>query len=441
MIQTHLRSLAFMVVLLLPLHTYALDQVQQTSYEEAKKHYAAKSYAKAYATLSALYMSALDDPELNFYLGKSAYEVGEFPIALAAFERVEMLDPNNVRNQLELARTQYFLRLFSEAEDGFKKILQNPGLPENVRLNVEYYLSSIAKEEQRSFWFTTAKVGILYDSNVNFGSSNDTYTLPVLGTFNSPDSMSDSAHEETLSLVHLYDFGGKGGALVRNQLSMYNRHYRDEHAYDLRLFSYNPALVYNTQRSSYELIGGIDRLSLGGKSYYTGYSLQPKWTYSYLPSLRQTLALKMGKKSYFQSSDTELDSRSLEGMAGLEYYLSSSSAVRADLTASRQIKNSGDRIDVNYNEIGPSILYTNQLLPTTIVQAQLGFKKRLYDDYSTLFASNRVDETKSGTLTLIQRLTSAVSLEAMGNYNRTHSTMSVYSFDKYTLSMGVSARF
>jgi tetratricopeptide (TPR) repeat protein len=387
----------------------------------------------------------LDNAELNFYLGKSALEVGDFTIALAAFERVAMLEPNNVHNALELARTQYNAHLFLEAEEGFKTILQNPGLPKNVRLNVEYYLSAIAKQQERSFFFTTARAGFLYDSNVNFGSSNDTYDtyLPFLGKTVQPSTAvkSDTAHEETLSFTHLYDFGALGGAMMRNQVSVYNRSYIDEHNYNIAAFSYNPALVYNDQLSAYELIGGIDLLRLSGKNYYTAYSLQPKWMYSYMPSLRQTFALKLSRKNYVQSADTLLDSRSVEGNGALEYYLSPSSSLRGDLVASRQIKDSGNRNDVNYNEIGTNILYTNQLKPSTIVQVNVNVKKRSYDDYNTVFQSYQTDKTVYGSFNVIERLSDSISLELLGNYNHTDSTLSIYSFDKYTLSMSLSTRF
>lgn len=442
LISAGLRSFAFVAAtLLFSSQTYALTPEEQASYQEAKKLYAAKAYGDSYALLSSLYLNALDNAELNFYLGRAAFESGDFSMALAAFERVAMLEPDNVRNSLELARTQYYVHLFAEAEGGFKKIHQNPGLPENVRLNVEYYLSSIAKQQQRSYIFTTARAGILYDSNVNFGSIDDTFTLPGLGIFSSSKPIRDIAHEEAASLTHLYDFGARGGWIMRNGISIYNRSYSDEHDYNLVLFSYSPALVYNDKRSSYEFIGGINHLCLGGKSYYSSYSIQPKWTYSYLPSLRQSLAFSIGRKDYSRTIDEGMDSRSLEAEAALEYYLSASSSLQAQLVASRQIKNGGDRIDVNYVDISPSLLYTNQLLPRTILQANASLKSRKYDDYSDLFQSYRTDKTVYGSINLIQRLTNDISLEFMANYNHTDSTLSVYSFDKYMLSMSLSTRF
>lgn len=435
MLSNRFRSFVLTAILAFSAHAYALSSSQQESYEEAKKLYATKEFARAYTILSSLYLEALDDPKLNFYLGRSAYEIGDFSTAIAAFERVLTLEPDNIYNQFELAKSQYGADLSVEAEAGFENVLHYPGLSQNIRNEVEYYLSSIAKKRQRNFFSTMVRAGFLYDSNVNFGSSSDTPTLPAIR------SISDTAHEETLRVTHLYDFGMQGGAMIRNQVGLYNRKYSDEHTYDLMVFSYNPAMIYSDERSLYELIGGIDNVYLGGNNYYMQYSLQPKWMYSYSSSLRQTLAFKAGRKGYIQTADSDLESRNFQMQGGLDYYFTPADFVRGEVVFSRQIKNSGNRVDVNYNEAGANILYTNQFLAMSILQANISLKRREYDDYSSLFQSNRIDNTVYGSINFIQRLTKAVSLEFLGNYNHTDSTISVYQFDKYTLGMSLSTRF
>ena len=113
----------------------SLTVSQSESYTTAMKYYEKHDYQKSYNILSQLYLDALDDSQLNFFLGRSAYEIGDLAMAIGAYEGVSMLDPNNVRNQLELARTQYYAGLISEAQVGFSEISKNPLLPENVRKN------------------------------------------------------------------------------------------------------------------------------------------------------------------------------------------------------------------------------------------------------------------------------------------------------------------
>ncbi|MDD2829469.1 MAG: tetratricopeptide repeat protein [Sulfuricurvum sp.] len=304
----------------------ALNSEELQHYTEAKTLYNGQSFSSAYEILSSLYLNALDDPQLNFYLGRSAYEVGEYSMALAAFERVKDLDPDNIRNQLELAKTQYRVKLYDESKEQFEEVLKTPKLPENVQKTVQYYLSNITKQQQRGVFFINARGGLLYDSNVNYSSSVDTFTLPDYGTFLNTQPISDSAHEESLSFSYLYDIGELGGMIIRNDVNLYQRRYFDEHSYDLFLLSYAPSLIWNTSRSAYELIGGIDRFSLGEKSYYTSYSLTPKWTYTLTPALRQIVSLKGETKRYFEFDS--LDSHMGEFGYGVEYYPSSSSALK-----------------------------------------------------------------------------------------------------------------
>lgn len=428
--------------LLLSANVYGFTPEQSQTYEKAKSLYSQQAYGEAYTLLSGLYQDNLDNAELNYILGKSAFESNEYSMALAAFERVSFLEPDNIRNRLELARAQYQIRLFEEAEIGFNEILKVPAIPENVRKNIEYYLAAIAQHQQRSFLHLTARAGILYDSNVNFGSSSDTVTLPTLGTtFNTDDPVDDFAHEESLNLDHLYDIGLQGGAMIRNSLAFYNRQYFEEEGYDFRLLSYSPAFIYNEQKSSYELIASLDRSFLEQHSYYTGFSLNPKWTYVYSPSLRHILSFKAGEKNYFQSSDGGLDSNQLELSGGLETYLSTTNALRGDFTLTRQSSKGGNREDVDYDEYGLNILYTDQLHSKQILQVNLGAKKRLYDDFNIASSAYRSDETMYGTFNFIQRLNDALSVELLANYTHTDSTLAMYSYDKCTLSISLSGRF
>jgi len=419
---------------------FALSEQEEVSYQKAKEFYSAGDFTQTCAILSTLYLEALDNSELNYYLGRCAYETGDYTSALAAYERVEMLEPGNLRIQIEHARTLYKAQLFAEAKESFESILKNRNLPENTKKSVQSYLNAIDRKEEKSRIQLSARLGFLYDSNVNFGSADDTFTI-LSGTFSATDPISDTAHEESAAITHLYDIGQQGNYMIRNQASIFNRRYTDEHGYDLAFLSYSPALLYLDDQNIYELTGGISRIMLGGESYYTFYSVQPSWIYKESPNLRRTLSLKAGYKNYTHSRDSDLDSRLIEARGSYAYSLSPSSSVNGTLFASRQIKNNGQRIDVNYDEFGGLVRYQNQFLPGKTIQTDISYKKRYYDDRSFMFQSYRTDQTLYGSLNYIQWLNDSISLEVGGTYNHNDSTISVYRFDKYTLSMSVSTRF
>ncbi|WP_300209773.1 hypothetical protein [Sulfuricurvum sp.] len=68
-------------------------------------------------------------------------------------------------------------------------------------------------------------------------------------------------------------------------------------------------------------------------------------------------------------------------------------------------------------------------------------QKRDYDDYNTLFQSYRNDTTWYGSFNFIQRINSIFSAELQANYTHANSTLSVYDYDKYTVSLNLSGRF
>lgn len=418
------------------LNLFALSPEALQSYEKAKTLYEQQKYNDAFRHLSELYIDALDNPELNFYLGRSAYEIKEYAIALAAFERVTFLDPNNLENQIELAKTQYRLGLMDESKTNFKTIYQLSNLSEPMKETVAYYLDLIDKQQQRSFLFLTARGGILYDSNVEFSSSETIDPLLVL----KPNKKSgDYAHEETTTLTHLYDIGERGGTTLHHRLSFYNRSYIDMTRYNLALLSYYPAITFGSQHSIYDLIGGFNRLYFGDNSFYNEYSLSSKWSYFYSPNFRHLLSFKINEKNYFAYSD--LDAEGYEMIGGFEYSSNASRTLRTEFVASRQLKEGGNRSDVNYVEYGVNLIYTQQLRSRTIIQCNINGKKRSYDDKDITLNSKRDDSMFFGSFGLIQRLNDVVSLQATANYIRNESTVSLYDYDKHTLSLSLSGRF
>ncbi|MDY0117661.1 MAG: hypothetical protein RBR59_08800, partial [Sulfurimonadaceae bacterium] len=211
-------------------------------YKKAAEFYKAENYQASYEILSKIYLSRLSDANLNFYLGRSAFEIGNYEIALAAFERVEMIDPSNLANTLHMARTYFMLKMYEDSEIAFKEILQNPNLPENLKTNVELYLSSVTKVQQKSFTYASINLDWIYDSNVNYGSINDTYTINV-GTFPSIPEKSDSALQVYADVVNIYDIGQKNSFAIKNRATFLIKDYQQLNDYDIKYLGYTPSIL------------------------------------------------------------------------------------------------------------------------------------------------------------------------------------------------------
>lgn len=398
------------------------------------------SYESAYQMLTELYMSALSDSKINFILGRSAYETGRYEIALAAFERVQILDPANARNQLEIARTQYVLKMYEDARLGLKEVLANPSLPGNVRTNVELLLSKVDKELRKSFFYGTVKIGGIYDSNVNYGAYDDRYNLPSYGTFSTTKPVSDYARDLQVGLTHIYDIGEKNGYTVRNSVTAFNREYTSEHDYDMTYLSYSPALVYQDLKSTYEVNVMFDHMLLNHASYLNVYSLMPNVIYKPDATTYLSTYVKFARKNFTNPTNELRDARNFEASLGIQkFYGSSYFSLKTTIEEERKLK--GKLIDVDYMRKRINVDYTRQFSQTYTGKVELEINNRKFKDPSTLFQNTRLDQGYKSGVSMTKKFTPTIYLEAKATYERNWSNQAVYAYAKHTYNVALNKSF
>lgn len=427
-----------MFMLLFPLYLLALD-INQT-YLDAMKAYNEKDFQTSYTLLSKLYLTNLSDEKLNFSLGMSAYETGHYEMALASFERVEMLSPNNLRNKLEKARTYFMLKMYEEAELSFREVLDNPLIPKNVRTNIELYLAKVSGAQKKSFTYATINLDWIYDSNVNYGSLNDTYNIGA-ASFPTADERSDTALQFSADIVNIYDIGAANGFALKNRGSLYLKDYNKENSYDIVYLAYTPSLIYKYTKYTAEMIFGLDTMSLAKTSYLNTLYLMPRFEYAHSNTLRSIAYFKYQRKSFQQSAQFDLDANHYELSYGLQNILSPRSYVQANITALEEKKRQGTRIDVDYQEYKLDAVYSNQLTPTYGVELYGEIKKKNYDDYSSLFNSTRDDTSKTISASISAKMLQTLRVHVKALYSRVDSNQNVFSYQKNTISLGVTKTF
>lgn len=433
-----MKKIFIALALVAPLHLLALEP--QEIYTQASDAYKTKDFKTSYKLFSKLYMTHLSDADLNFKFGISAYEIGNYDMALAAFERVEVLEPTNIRNKLEKARTYFMLKMYEDAEIGFKEVLSNPLLPQNVRKNIELYLSRVIKEQKKSFTYVTLNLNTLYDSNVNSAPMDDTYNIGIT-EYATAEEKADGAVELSAGIVNIYDIGEAGGFAIKNRATLYTKRHFKEDEYDINYFSYMPSLLYKFTKYTFEMAGGVDAMTLGEKSYLQTLSLMPRFEYEHTSSLRSSLHFRYQLKDFKQSAQKDLDADHYELSYGLQSILSPRSYVQANITALQEEKRHGSRIDVDYDEYRVDAAYGEQFTPTYGAEIYAQIRKREYDDYSTLFNSTRDDIGKSIGVGLSIKMVETLLLKLGVRYDRVDSNQDVFSYDKHTLSAGVVKTF
>ncbi len=440
------------ILFLLATMTFANDTANSIDYKykEAIKAYKSKDYKTSYNILSTLYISKLSDSKLSFYLGRSAFETGHYEIALAAFERVGMMDPKNIRNKLEMARTYFMLKMFIKSTLLFKEILTNPNLPQNVKTNVELLLAKISKSQQKSFTHASVSIDWIYDSNVNFGSNDSHYNItfqaaPIKAT----DARSDSARQLYADVVNIYDIGKQNDFAVKNSVKLLMKNYMDLHDFSIKYLSYTPSLIYKERKFLAEFILGYDILKLANIEYLRSISYTPKFEYIHSNTLKSITYFKYQEKIHSQKSKYDSDANHYELAYTIQHILSPSSYIQMNVVKTKEEKAHSDkengspntRVDVDYDEYKIGCNYTNQFTSSYSGSTSIEYKQKKYKLNNSLFASIRNDEGYRIGANVNTKVLKSFNLGLKVNYNSVNSNQAPYSYHKYTISLGISKTF
>jgi len=238
--------------------------------------------------------SALDDTKLNddeaqikFDIAMAERDSGKVYDAIEQFQYILSRRPSLNRARLELAVSYHRANQYDKALKEFKTVLDDPSTPERVRLAILAYLGQISRDElkpdtEHSFSYY-AKVGALYNSNINFA--------PLRGSdvFKIPDGEdTDSAGFDTfLSASHRYKdnkpFAVDGAATRfewQSQISWTGNNYTRISDFNVNIISAStgPALI-STGRWRGAITVQVDQTFFGNSVLGTFVSLNPLVTF------------------------------------------------------------------------------------------------------------------------------------------------------------------
>ena len=408
-------------------------------YETALNEYKSGDFKASYEILSKLYMENLSDSDLNFYLGRSAYETGHYEVALAAFERVEMLDEGNLRNRLEMARTYFMLKMYEDSKNAFKDVLENPNIPKTVRTNIELSLSKVSKVQERSFTYARITADVLYDSNVNYGSLND-YQYGG-GLTDKVDEVSDVALQVYANVTNIYDIGDKDGISVKNSLSFYSKSYISESDYSVGYLSYVPSLLYKESNYLAELALGVDIMTLGGEKHLYTLSLIPRVQYNHNATLSSILFFKYQDKNFIQDIQKNLDASRYELSYGLQSILTPRSYIQSNIVVINEAKVRGENVDVDFNEYKINASYTNQFTSKYGFDIYAELRLREYKDFNSDFGLIREDIGSRGNAGFTMSIMPTLRATLRASYEYVDSNQDKFTYQKYTATAGLVKTF
>lgn len=134
-------------------------------YKIALENFKNKNYQKSFLLFDKLLEQYPENKIVDFYYGRSAFELQNYEYAFTSFDRILINYPNDSRVRAEFARTLMMMKSYKDAKKEFEAVLLMP-IPQNVRKNIEKMIQVIESKEKNYVLNKIAIVGFGWDDNV-----------------------------------------------------------------------------------------------------------------------------------------------------------------------------------------------------------------------------------------------------------------------------------
>jgi len=271
-------------------------------------------FKSAYEKFNTIFESRSDDLEVNFYLGRSAYEIGLYEDALSAYERVLISEPKSYRSRLELGRVYLKLGDLDAAKFEFYDVLASKP-PLSVKKNITILLDKIEEARTRHKVNAMLKVGVGYDSDINAnpGQSEllnylvDQYDLNPTNT-TADKLLKDSFMHETLHASHIYDGGMRGRYYSNSSLMVYNQNHNRYSEFDILYMKATTALSNKMDQYEWTLPLEVDKFKYASDPLLHSFAFAPSITWKLDKSSKVSIWAKFRRKIYDKSTNSGRDS-------------------------------------------------------------------------------------------------------------------------------------
>lgn len=409
-------------------------------YQKANQAYAAQSYQEAYPLYEQLNDQFPENPGINFLLGRCALEVKLYDEAIAAFDRVLILNPQHNRTRLELARLYTEIGQYDLAETELDTVLSGQ-LPSDVRDIVLTFKSNIDKRLSRHTFNGVIVMGGGYDSNANNDIGNKAFLVPSFNLWlDGQEEVSTTNMFATSVLNFGYDFGDRGGWSIENSVVGYTVANAKERQNNLSLISLSAAPTWFDQDYRLQFPLTYDRIYMDDKGYMYNLSGGAKISYL-LDTTSQIIGGYTYKRGYY-------DDNSALNVSSHSFFASYKKAFGENptiigLNTSYSINNEleGSRTDVTSHGYS----YGAEVSKTFPYQINGAFVysvgSTFYEETDVTFGTMRRDRRKNYELRLSKFIQNNFSLNAIAAYIQNDSNQAPFEYDKMTFQLNGALSF
>lgn len=418
---------------------------------------------RSQAELRRLYDQAfaemLADPgnlDKSFRFAGLAVRVGDLEGAVAALERMLLVNSNLPRVRLELGVLYFRLGSYEAAREYLKTALETPNMPPEVRERAEKVLAQIDKQKAPTRLTGTLLAGLRWQSNANAAPTGE---VRVGGFEAELDDNSTAAPDwnafVAAQFVHLWDFGWQSGDHLDTRVNLYSARQfkRTEVNASVAVASIGPRFVLlpeTVEGLSLRVAAAADFVMLDDRREYlapgAAVSLDKRWDDSLL-----SLGFDFRRRSYHDSKVRPLnslrDGDEWSGRIGFEHAVTDWLGVSATAGYTRYDSDTGWEA---YREWLVGVGITLQPFESPFVDGQnvvfalsAAHLRSRYDSVDPVVDPDikRKDKDWRFALTMNVPIFEDWSVVVQGGYNRRDSSLPNYEYKNWFTMSGIAWRF
>ena len=419
-------------------------------YLDGKEMFAKKNYQQAYDIFHILFLQNLEDPNVNFYLGRSAYKLKKYELAISSYERVLMVNKNSIRTKLEIAKCYYALKNYKKAKEIFLEVVKG-NLPIGVQQNIKMYLKAITSKTKRNFLTGSFVTGVNYDTNIYDRASNDIFTIPgiidnitnqPIMVKNTTTNASGYAHQEALTLNHIYRFEDDG-YYFKNNMVMFNKQFFNNHDRDIQMAQYIPSLsvVYDDSKVMVDYALLYSNIWLDGSPYVRLFGIYPKLKYIYSANTIVTTGFKYNKKEFIGVVNRNRDSniKFLEFNVDYIYLENAMFSTYMQFYNEKKIGGNLTNIDNTMFNFALSIAY--KYTPFLTITPKIQWFKKEYKDEDSFYLKKQKDNEYQFLLDASYVYKKNILFDLSYMYMKHKSNIVSWDFDKQSITTNLILLF
>jgi TolA-binding protein len=412
-----------------------------TLYQKALKNFNNRKYKISYNQFHQLFNKQPNDENINFYLGRSAFEIQKYHEAHLAYDRILFKKPNSIRIMLEKARMYFIQKKYENSKYYFEKIKKDKNIPKNVLLNVNKYLKEIDKKIKKYNINGLVLFGLGYDSNINNSTSVEALNNATSIKITDNNYHQASYHQELALLDFNYNF--KNNYIFNNSLlllnkNMFNSSFKDK---NVKLIGINPSFHYmhnSKVNMKYELF--LNNLWLDNKNFIKIYGISP--TLFYKLNKKNDLSIKISHNQKDYKEKKELNSKTNEiKIAYINKYLNNL-YLHTLFSYEKEKKDENSNTNINKNKLAllfkMSYIYSSQI----IFEPFLSYGQIAYEDKHKIF-NDKKENNKELNLGInsTYNYDNKSMFQAKIEYLKINSNIQISEYDKYLIQINYIRKF